>query len=128
MKIDLTRKKYRDLVDMLAIANWVPNPYKVDREPRIERNEKPEQKLLPLAKEIDYESLVVYAPEHTRHFPTREYEETSARQAFITEYDNDSVWEELLACLAERDLAGKWVVMTGPQLYLGKICSRSWAH
>lgn len=33
MKIDLTRKEYRDLLDILAIANWVLNAHKVDRDP-----------------------------------------------------------------------------------------------
>lgn len=104
MKIDLTRKEYRDLLDILAIANWVLNAHKVDREPRTARYDKLEQKLLALAKEMGYENLVEHAPEHNRYFPTREYEETSAAQAFITEYDNDSFWEEMTARLAERDL------------------------
>jgi hypothetical protein len=94
MKIDLTRKEYRDLLDMLSIAEWVLNAHKVEKDPRTERYRKPEQKFFALAKRMKYENLIAYAPEHDRYFPTREYEEKSSTQAFITEYDNDSFWEE----------------------------------
>jgi hypothetical protein len=105
MKIDLTRKEYRDLLDILSLADWVLNAHKVDADPRTERYRKLEQKFLALAKQMKYENLVAYAPEHSRYFPTKEYEETSSTQTFITEYDNDTFWDELTARLAERDLA-----------------------
>ncbi len=105
MKIDLTRQEYRDLLDILSIAHWVLNAHKVERDPRTERYEKLEQKFFALAKQMKYENLVSYAPEHNRYFPTREYEETSSTHAFIVEYENDSFWEELTSRLAERDLA-----------------------
>lgn len=105
MKIDLTRKEYRDLLDILFVANWVLNAYRVGEDPRTVRYGKLEQKLLALAKQMDYENLVQYVPEHNRYYPTREYEETSSTQTFIIEYENDSFWEELTSRLAERDLA-----------------------
>ena len=105
MKIDLTRKEYRDLLDILSIADWVLNAHKVDRDPRTERYRKLEQKFLALGKPMNYENLIAYAPEHNRYFPTKEYEEKSSAQTFIVEYENDSFWEELVSRLAERDLA-----------------------
>ena len=105
MKIDLTRKEYRDLLDMLTIADWVLNAHKAVADPRTERYKKLEQKFFALAKQMKYENLVSYAPVHNRYFPTREYEETSSTQTFIVEYETDSFWEELTSRLAERDLA-----------------------
>ena len=105
MKIDLTRKEYRDLLDVFSIADWVLNAHKVDADPRTARYKNLEQKFFALAKQMNYENLVEYALEHSTYFPTREYDETSSAQAFIAEYDNDTFWDELTDRLAERDLA-----------------------
>ena len=105
MKIDLTRKEYRDLLDMLTIADWVLNAHKAGTDPRTERYKKLEQKFFTFAKQMKYENLVEYSADHDRYFQTREYDESSAARTFIVEYENDSFWEELISRLAERDLA-----------------------
>ena len=104
MKIDLTKKEYRDLLDVLYVANWVFSAHKVEEDPRIERFEQLEQKFLALSKQMKFENLVEYDVALDTYFPTREYEETSAAHTFISEYDNDSFWDELAIRLAERDL------------------------
>lgn len=105
MKIDLSRKEYRDLLDIIAIADWVLNAHKVEQDPRTERYRKLEQKFLALSEQMRFENLVEFAPEQDRYFPTKEYEDTSSVQTFVSEYENDTFWEELVARLAERDLA-----------------------
>lgn len=107
MKIELTRKEYRDLLDVFALATWVLNAHKVKDDSRTEPYNKLEQKFFALAKEMNYENLVEYAPEHSCYFPTKEYEETSQFFPFIDEYDNDTFWDELVSRLAERDLANQ---------------------
>ena len=105
MKIDLTRKEYRDLLDMLTIADWVLNAHKAVADPRTGRYRKLEQKFFSFAKQMKYENLVEYAADHDRYFQTKEYDESSAARTFIVECENDSFWEELISRLAERDLA-----------------------
>ena len=104
MKIDLTQKEYRDLLDILYVANWVFSAHKVEEDSRIERFDQLEQKFLALSKQMKFENLVEYDADLDTYFPTREYEETSAAHVFIGEYDNDTFWDELTSRLAERDL------------------------
>lgn len=112
MKIDLTKKEYRDLLDILYVANWVFSAHKVEDDPRIERFDQLEQKFLALSKQMKFENLVEYDAALDTYFPTREYEETSAAHTFISEYDNDSFWDELTSRLAQRDLLKQ---MGGPE-------------
>ena len=112
MKIDLTQKEYRDLLDVLYVAHWVFSAYKVEEDPRIERFDQLEQKFLALSKQMKFENLVEYDEDLDTYFPTREYEETSAAHVFINEYDNDTFWDELASRLAERDLLKQ---MGGPE-------------
>ena len=112
MKIDLTRKEYRDLLDILYVANWVFSAHRVEKDLRIERFNQLEQKFLTLSKQMKFENLVEYDADLDAYFPTREYEETSAAHTFIDEYDNDTFWDELASRLAERDLLKQ---MGGPE-------------
>ena len=91
MEIDLTRKEYRDLLDMLYIAEWVLNANRDEDDPRTKRYSKVEQKFFAMAKAMKYENLIEYYPEDKKYFPTREYEETSSAHAFLAEY-KDSIF------------------------------------
>ena len=107
MKIDLTRKEYRDLLDMLYIAEWILNAHRVGEDPRTKRYSKLEQKFYAFAKAMKFENLIEYAPEFKKYFPTKEYEETSSSHPFIDEFENESFWDELTNRLSARDLAKK---------------------
>jgi ribosomal protein S8 len=104
MKIDFTKAEYRDLIDMVYIAEWIMNAHKVKDDTRTKRYSKLEQKILSYAEKMGFSHLVEYAPEHDKYFPTRMFEEASSVHGFIDDYDNDSFWEELINRLAERDL------------------------
>ncbi|UCC54404.1 MAG: hypothetical protein JSV68_10640 [Anaerolineaceae bacterium] len=105
MKIDITRKEYRDLIDMLYIAEWVLNAHRLEEDPRTTRYARIEQKFLALAKRFQYADLVEYDPELEQYFPTRKYEETAVSHRFIDEYDDGRFWSMLADRLAWRDLA-----------------------
>lgn len=107
MKIEFTPKEYECLLDVLYIADWVMNAHKVEDDPRTEAYRKLEQKIFSYAKDMGFENLVEYAPEHKRYFPTSELEETGPAREFIEEFENDTFWEELTSRLAERDSARK---------------------
>ena len=68
MEIDLTRKEYRDLLDMLYIAEWVLNANRDEDDPRTKRYSKVEQKFFAMAKAMKYENLIEYYPEDKNIF------------------------------------------------------------
>ena len=104
MQIDFTKVEYRDLLDMIYIADWVLNAHKMADDPRTKRYGKLEQKILSYAEKMGFGHLVMYEPKFEKYFPTSTFEDLSPAYNFIKEYDNDTFWEELMYRLAERDL------------------------
>lgn len=104
MQIEFMKTEYRDLIDMVYIAEWIMKAHKIEDDPRTKRYEKLGQKIMSYAEEMGFGHLVEYAPEYDKYFPTRMFEDASSAHGFIDEYDNDSFWEELTNRLAERDL------------------------
>lgn len=104
MKINISKKDYRLLLDMLAISDWVMNSNKVEDDPRTEPYEKLEQKLFAFAKDFDCEDLVMYDKETGKYYPTAEYDEHIFDTRFIEEFEDMSFWEKLCSGLAQRDL------------------------
>jgi len=105
MKVNITKREYRDLLDILYIADWVLNAHKTSDDPRTERYGKLKQKLYSRAKEMGFDNLVEYAPELEGYFPTKEFEEAIEIAGFIDEFENATFWVELIYRLADRDLA-----------------------
>jgi hypothetical protein len=115
MKIEISKKEYRTLLDVFHIADWVLHAYKAEEGPETEEFRLLEQKILSLAGDMGFGHLVEYDAELKKYFPTREYEETSSVMDAIVDYDNECFWEELTERLATRDLIrqeGKDKVMT----------------
>jgi hypothetical protein len=104
MKIEITKKEYRTLLDVFHLADWVLHAYKTEEGPETEEYRNLEQKVLSFAKEMGFEHLVEYDTEIKKYFPTREYEDTSSAMDAIVDYDNESFWDELTERLAYRDL------------------------
>ncbi len=106
MKLELTQKEYRLLLDILHIAEWIMNSYVIDDRPETEKYRRLEQKILSYADEMGCKGVVDYDKELGGYFPTREIEEGSAMD-FIDEYNEDTFWEELVSHLAERDFINR---------------------
>ena len=104
MQINITKKEYKSLLDILSIADWILNAHKVGNDPETEEYRKLEQKFYSYAEDMGYGNLVTYDTELKRFFPTKEFEETSKFRDFIDEFENDTFWDELLHRLVERDL------------------------
>ncbi len=60
MKINITKKDYRLLLDILSIATWVMNSHKIEPDPKSIPYEELEQKFLSYAKQFGYGHLVMY--------------------------------------------------------------------
>ena len=104
MKIDISKNEYRDLMDILSIADWVLNAYKEEDDPKTERYGELEQKFYAYAKEMGFDDLIEFAPELEMYFPTRKYEDTGKYWDFVDDFENDLFWDELIHRLVERDL------------------------
>jgi hypothetical protein len=105
MKIEITKPEYRDLLDLLYIAEWVLIAHKTGDDPRTKPYDKLIQKFYSHAKEAGYDRLVEHDPLTRDHYTTREFEEASKATVFIDEFVDDSFWDELIIRLAERDAA-----------------------
>ncbi|RKX62809.1 MAG: hypothetical protein DRP37_00605 [Thermodesulfobacteriota bacterium] len=104
MKINITKKEYKSLLDILSIADWILNAHKIGDDPETEEYEKLEQKLNSYAEDMGYGNFVTYDTKLKKFFPTKEFEETSKFREFIDEFENATFWDELLHRLVERDL------------------------
>ena len=104
MKIEITKKEYRALLDIFHIADWVLHCFKDPEIPETEEYINLEQKFLALAEKMGFENLVEIDAETGTYFPTREYDETNVATDALVDYDNESFWEELMERLAMRDL------------------------
>lgn len=111
MRIELTTAEYRQLVDVLYLAEWLLTAHKVGDDPRITMYHQLVQKLYAHAQEVGLSHLIEYAAEFDQYFPTRDFESDTPIHEFIDEYDDETFWDELTRRLAERDLVvqmGGW--------------------
>ncbi len=107
MQIDLTKKEYRFLLDILSIADWIFMAHKIDKDRRFEMHEKVIQKFYSFAKEMGYEDLIEFAEDADEYFPTKNYEDSGKFLEYIEEFENDSFWDELIERLTTREVLKK---------------------
>jgi len=104
MKINITKKEYRLLLDVFSIATWVMNSHKYESDPKSVPYENLEQKFMAFAKEFGFKNLIEYDKKMEKYYPTPEYEDSESDMKFIDEFENDSFWEKLGSNLAKRDI------------------------
>ncbi|MDA2937986.1 hypothetical protein MYX75_06965 [Acidobacteria bacterium AH-259-A15] len=104
MKINITKKEYLTLLEILEIADWVLHAHHTEERSETRKYREIEQKILSYAKDMGFEDLVSYDSQVERYFPTRKFEDTSPGMEFVREFENDTFWEELVYRLVERDL------------------------
>jgi hypothetical protein len=104
MKIKISKNEYRLMLDVFAIAEWVMNSFKVDKEPETKPYNKLEQKIMSYAEDFGCGNLVSYDSKLEEFFPTKEFEEMGGYSKFIEQFEDDVFWEELGQRLALRDL------------------------
>lgn len=104
MQIELSADEYRQLVDVLYLADWLLTARKVGDDPRVEAYHRLVQKLYARSQEMGLSELIEYAEEFEQYFPTRHFEADTTIHEFINEYDDETFWDELTRRLAERDL------------------------
>jgi type IV secretory pathway VirB4 component len=103
MKINITKKEFRLLLDVLSISSWVMSSHKVEKDPKSAPYEELEQKFFSLAENFGCDHLVTYDKESNTYYTTREFDESESHFGFIDEFEDDSFWDRLGSELAKRD-------------------------
>lgn len=101
MKINISKKEYRSLVEMLFIAEWVINSMHVD--PPYKEHVNFIQKIYALYKEMDAEDIIEYSNEHDEYFELGSFDE-DMQIKFLAPYENEIFWEGLINRLSMRDI------------------------
>ncbi len=104
MKIHLTSEEYRQLLDLLYIADWVMHAHEVDDSDECADHDLLIQKLYSYAAEAGCPDLVTLDPKHRDYQVSAQFEEETPAHEFIARYDDDTFWDELTERLTERDL------------------------
>lgn len=104
MKIDITKKEYRLLLEILHMADWVMHAHENNERDDTAAYDQVMQKLMSYAKEMDCEDWINCQKVDGSYSVTFKMEQESMATQFIEEFENDSFWEELIARLSDRDV------------------------
>jgi len=102
MKINITKKEYRLLLDMLQVSDWVLNSHAELPDERHLEHEELVKKFLSYYKEMEAEDIIEHSIELDDFFPVNDYE-TAILGKFIEPYDDSVFWEQLIDRLSLRD-------------------------
>lgn len=103
MKIDICKKEYRLLVEMLYLSDWMMHSHSIDEKKRHHEHEKLRNKLLSYYKEMGAEDIVNQGKESEEYYETNAFDD-AIHEKFITPYDEETFWGELIGRLAMRDV------------------------
>ena len=103
MKINITKKEYRLLLDILYLGEWMLTAHDQEEAPEKKQYQDVIQKFYSYAEEMGYDNLIKADKALNKYFETIEYEENSKVNEIIENYDNATFWDELVSGLALRD-------------------------
>lgn len=103
MQLDLTKKEYRALVDMVSIADWIMNAHEESATKPFVEHEAIKRKLLSLYKDMESDDIVKFEKKSNDYLVTKDYEEQII-DTYIAPYEDIFFWDELANRLAERDV------------------------
>ena len=108
LKMSLTTKEYRLLLDVLSISNWVLNAY---RNP-LQGNARPytelQQKLLSFAEKAECAEFVDYSNSSGKYYFSTNFENVSPFMKYILLFEEETFWDELVNRMVQRDLINKY--------------------
>lgn len=104
MKIEITKKRYRTLLEMIDIADNVLHLHRIADAPETREYRELIQWFLSYAKEMGCEDVVEYAPQSREYILMGWEEDDWKPRELIEEFEEDVFWEELARRLALRDI------------------------
>jgi hypothetical protein len=105
MNIEFTTKEYRDLLDILHIADVVLSGHRREPDERSERHRALIQKLYGLARGEGLDRLIGHSIDAKAFVPTPEFEESTLAHVVVDEFGDHLFWDELISRLSVRDAA-----------------------
>ncbi len=105
MNIEISTQEYRDLLDMLHIADVVMSGHRREEDMRTGRHRALIQKIYALAHSEGLDRLIRYNERVNAYVPTAEFEESSPAHAVLDEFEEHLFWDELISRLTVRDAA-----------------------
>ncbi|MDX1570710.1 MAG: hypothetical protein R3200_09510 [Xanthomonadales bacterium] len=103
MKINFTKKEFRDLLELIGLTEWMMNAHLVGDAPQYDRYAPLVQKLFALAEEMGCEDCVHHSRKLGRFVPSDELHDNERFRAIIENYDFHNFWSGLADRLAVRD-------------------------
>jgi hypothetical protein len=105
MKIEISAKEYRDLLDLLHIADVVISGHRREEDKRSERHRALIEKFYALAQGEGLDQLITYNKRMNKYVPTDAFEQSSLAHDLIREFGDHLFWDELISRLSVRDAA-----------------------
>lgn len=105
MNIEISTKEYRDLLDILHIADVVMSGHRREEDQRTGRHRALIQKLYAYAQDMGLNELITYNENVKKYIPTQNFEKDSMAHAVIDQFGDHLFWDQLISQLTERDAA-----------------------
>ena len=105
MNIEISVKEYRDLLDILHIADVVMSGHRREEDKRTEQHRALIQKLYGLAKGEGLGGLMRVDEGVKKVIPTAEFEQRSLAHVVLDEFGHHIFWDHLITELTARDAA-----------------------
>jgi hypothetical protein len=105
MKVEISTKEYRDLLDILHIADVVIFGHRKVEDKRTARHRALIQKLYALAHGEGLDQLIRYNESANKYIPTDDFEKSALAHVLIGEFGDHLFWDELISRLSVRDAA-----------------------
>ena len=105
MNIEISNQEYRDLLDILHIADVVMSRHRREEDKRSARHRALIQKLYALARGEGLERLIEFNKLANKYIPTADFEQNTLAHPVIDEFGDHLFWDELISRLTLRDAA-----------------------
>jgi hypothetical protein len=105
MNIEITENEYRDLLDIIHIADMILSGHRSEPEKRSEHHRALIQKVYGLAQCAGFGSLMRHDAPDNVYVPTQEFEERTLSHTLFNEFGDHLFWDELISRLSVRDAA-----------------------
>ena len=106
MKVTFTTKEYRQLLELVHLGMWAVTGYQGEDSAAAKHYHVFDQKLLGLATDLGCADLVETRDDGSLQ-PAAKLSEDDRVREIQNEFQNDVFWHELVARMADRDLAGE---------------------
>jgi hypothetical protein len=105
MTIEISTKEYRDLLDVLHIADVVMSGHRKEEDKRTDRHRALIPEALRSGQSEGLDRLIRYNEKTNTYFPTSDFEEGTVAHVVIHEFEDHLFWDELISRLSIRDAA-----------------------